>query len=81
MLAGAAGGAMAARLGPRAPDAFPFSGAALAEPSAYSGALVGEVITGGTGASDEFVEIYNASAALVDMNGLEVVYVTSSGST
>lgn len=43
--------------------------------------VVSEVQTGGTSASDEFVEVANQSAAPVDLNGLEVVYATSSGST
>jgi len=45
------------------------------------GLLVGEVMTGGASASDEFIEIYNASLVDVDLGGLEMVYVTSSGST
>lgn len=43
--------------------------------------LLSEVVTGGTSASDEFVELVNAGATSVDLAGLEVVYVTSSGST
>ena len=43
--------------------------------------LVSEVVTGGTSASDEFVELVNAGAAAVDLAGLEIVYATSSGST
>ena len=43
--------------------------------------LVSEVVTGGTSASDEFVELVNAGAATVDLAGLEIVYVTSTGST
>ena len=43
--------------------------------------LVSEVVTGGTSASDEFLELVNAGAAAVDVAGLEVVYATSSGST
>jgi len=46
-----------------------------------SGLLVGEVVTGGASASDEFAEVYNASAASLDLGGLELVYVTSSGAT
>ena len=46
-----------------------------------SGLLVSEVVTGGASASDEFVEIYNASGADLDLGGLELVYVSSSGST
>src|ERR1700704_1330436 len=43
--------------------------------------LLSEVATGGASASDEFIELVNAGAATVDLAGLEVVYVTSSGST
>ena len=45
------------------------------------GLVVGEVVTGGTSASDEFVEIYNSAVTDRDLGGLELVYVTSSGST
>jgi hypothetical protein len=38
-------------------------------------------VTGGASASDEFVEIYNASAQTIDLAGLEIVYATSTGST
>ncbi len=44
-------------------------------------AVIGEVVTGGASASDEYVELYNAGQASVDLAGLEVAYVTSSGST
>ena len=54
--------------------------AAVAWPPS-SGLLVAEVVTGGASASDEYVELTNASAAAVDLAGLEVAYVTSSGST
>ncbi len=43
--------------------------------------LISEIQTGGTSASDEFVEIANQGNAPIDLIGLEVVYVTSSGST
>ena len=43
--------------------------------------LVSEIQTGGTSASDEFAEITNVGAGPVDLAGLEIVYVTSSGST
>ena len=46
-----------------------------------TGLLVSEVVTGGASASDEFVELYNASASALDLGGLELVYVTASGST
>src|SRR6188472_4408759 len=53
--------------------------AAVAWPT--STLVVSEVQTGGTSASDEFVEIANQGAGPVDLAGLEVVYATSSGST
>jgi hypothetical protein len=46
-----------------------------------TGLVVGEVMTGGASASDEFVELYNAGLTSVDLAGLEVVYVTSTGGT
>jgi hypothetical protein len=46
-----------------------------------TGLLIGEVMTGGASASDEFVELYNAGPATADLAGLEVVYVTSTGGT
>ena len=45
------------------------------------GLLVSEVVTGASSASDEFVEIYNASTAEQSLGGLELVYITASGST
>ncbi len=46
-----------------------------------SGVLLAEVVTGGASASDEYVELTNASTVAVDLGGLELVYATSSGST
>ena len=43
--------------------------------------VISEIQTGGVSASDEFVEIANQGVADVDLNGLEVVYATSTGST
>ena len=43
--------------------------------------VVSEVQTGGSSASDEFVEIANQGAGPVDLIGLEIVYATSTGST
>ena len=52
------------------------------EPLAGSGHLVvSEVATGGVSASDEFIEIYNPTAAALPLEGLEVVYVTATGAT
>ena len=45
------------------------------------GLVVAEVVTGGGSASDEYVELANAGTAPVDLAGLEVAYVTSSGAT
>ena len=58
-------------------------GVALAATVAWpvSTLVVSEVQTGGSSASDEFVEIANQGAGPVDLIGLEVVYATSSGST
>jgi outer membrane biosynthesis protein TonB len=58
-------------------------GVALAASVAWpvSTLVVSEVQTGGSSASDEFVEIANQGDAPVDLIGLEVVYATSSGST
>src|SRR3954451_8163908 len=46
-----------------------------------TGLLVSEVVTGGTSASDEFIEIYNASDSTLDLGGLELVYATATGTT
>ncbi len=54
--------------------------AAVAWPPS-SGLVVAEIVTGGASASDEYVELSNASAAPLDLAGLEVAYVTSSGAT
>ena len=43
--------------------------------------VVSEVMTGGASASDEFIELYNPTAAPLPLDGLEVVYVTASGAT
>jgi outer membrane biosynthesis protein TonB len=43
--------------------------------------VLSEVQTGGSSASDEFVEIANQGEGPVDLIGLEIVYATSSGST
>jgi DNA/RNA endonuclease YhcR with UshA esterase domain len=43
--------------------------------------LVGEVVTGGASGSDEYVELFNRSDLAVQLDGLELVYVTASGGT
>ena len=45
------------------------------------GLVIAEVVTGGASASDEYVELANAGTVPVDLAGLEVAYVTSSGAT
>ena len=54
--------------------------AAVAWPPS-AGLLIAEVVTGGASASDEYVEITNAGPAPADLAGMELAYVTSSGST
>ncbi|MGI8999241.1 MAG: hypothetical protein ACR2GO_05995 [Candidatus Limnocylindria bacterium] len=43
--------------------------------------VVSEVVTGGTSASDELIELYNPTAAPLPLEGLELVYVSASGAT
>jgi hypothetical protein len=43
--------------------------------------VVSEVVTGGTSASDELIELYNPSGIFLPLEGLELVYVTASGAT
>ena len=43
--------------------------------------LISELQTGGASASDEFVELYNPTEVALPLEGLELVYVTASGST
>jgi hypothetical protein len=45
------------------------------------GLLLSEVATGGSSASDEFVEIYNAGSAPAELGGCELAYVSASGSS
>ena len=69
----------ARRPDPTAPIRAPRVAAAVAWPT--STLVVSEVQTGGASASDEFAELYNGAADPIDLTGLELVYVTSSGST
>ena len=55
--------------------------AALAAGLAPGHVVVSEVMTGGASASDEFIELYNPTSAALPLDGLEVVYVTSTGAT
>lgn len=54
------------------------------DPTSASGIVhlvVSEVVTGGTGASDELIELYNPTMAALPLEGLELVYVSASGAT
>jgi len=55
------------------------AGAPAAEPIDHL--LVSEVMTGGASASDELIELYNPSTVALPLEGLEVIYVTSTGGT
>lgn len=67
--------------GRRPPAALDAAALAAVSWPPSTGLVVSEVVTGGGSASDEFIEIYNASGADIDLNGLELVYATSTGST
>ncbi len=43
--------------------------------------VISEVVTGGASASDELIELYNPTSAPLPLEGLEVIYVTSTGAT
>ena len=43
--------------------------------------VVSEVVTGGAIASDELIELHNPTTSALPLEGLEVIYVTSSGAT
>lgn len=43
--------------------------------------VISEVVTGGTSASDEFIELYNPTNGPLPLEGLELVYVSASGLT
>jgi DNA/RNA endonuclease YhcR with UshA esterase domain len=45
------------------------------------GLVLAEVVTGGSSASDEYVEIYNAGPATADLGGCGLTYVTATGAT
>jgi len=67
-------------LSTRALLAAPVAGDEVAWPPSM-GLVVGEVVTRGAAASDQYVELYNASALPVELGGLELDYVTASGAT
>lgn len=63
-------------------SALPLPPDVAAGPAAIPGHLVvSELLTGGASASDEFIELYNPTATTQPLEGLEVVYVTSTGAT
>ena len=43
--------------------------------------VISEVVTGGTSASDELIELYNPTSMALPLEGLELIYVTASGAT
>jgi len=45
------------------------------------GAVVAEVVTGGASASDEYVEIANAGATTIDLQNVELLYVSAAGTS
>lgn len=57
------------------------SPAAVASWPVSGGLVVGEVVTGGASASDEYVEIYNAGASTLDLLNVELVYVAAAGTS
>ena len=58
------------------------AGVSLRPAAAVEGHLVvSEVMTGGSSASDEMIELYNPTANELPLEGLELVYVTASGAT
>ncbi len=70
---------------PPVPVAFAVPLRGLAEPAVAwpisTSLLIAEVVTGGASASDEYFELTNAGPAAVDLNGLEVAYASSAGTT
>ena len=58
----------------------PGPAAAAAWPSS-TGLLLAEVVTGGSSASDEYVEIANAGPVQTDLGGCELIYMSASGAT
>src|SRR5919108_1125120 len=51
------------------------------EPTEYQHLLVSEVATGGASASDEFIELYNPGPGTLPLEGLELVYLSATGTT
>ena len=50
-------------------------------PASVDHLVISEVVTGGASASDELIELHNPTAAPLPLEGLEVIYVTSTGAT
>ncbi|MGZ8563546.1 MAG: lamin tail domain-containing protein, partial [Candidatus Limnocylindria bacterium] len=59
--------------------AIPLAGDSI--PLTLGHPVVSELMTGGASASDEFIELYNPTLTVQPLEGLEVVYVTSTGAT
>ncbi len=75
--------ALALALGATLPALADFTLGVTAEAVADAGGhlVISELETGGASASDEFVELYNPTIAAMPLEGLELIYVTSTGTT
>jgi uncharacterized protein YdeI (BOF family) len=60
---------------------LPFGIIDRASAAAVDHLVVSELMTGGTSASDELIELYNPTAVVLPLEGLELIYVTASGAT
>ncbi|MGH2381241.1 MAG: lamin tail domain-containing protein, partial [Candidatus Limnocylindria bacterium] len=60
---------------------LPLGAVDLTRASGATHLVVSEVVTGGTSASDELIELYNPTPAALPLEGLELVYVSASGAT
>jgi len=60
--------------------ATPLLGATVTWPPSPD-VVVGEIVTGGTTSSDEYIELYNGGDQSVQLGGLELVYASASGKT
>ncbi len=61
--------------------AFPAGSSAEVVAEAGGHLVISELQTGGASASDEFVELYNPTPVAMPLEGLELVYVTATGTT
>lgn len=59
----------------------PMAGARAVDGTPVEHLVVSEVVTGGTSASDEIIEIHNPAPAALPLEGLELIYVSASGAT